>query len=72
MEGERGRIMIPYLKGISEKIAKKHNIATIYNPVQKLKQAVCNMKDQKDPLDRSCVVYKFGCKPYYPIRDFVG
>ena len=30
------------------------------------------MKDQKDPLDRSCVVYKFGCKPYYPIRDFVG
>ena len=67
--------MIPYVKGISEKISrefKKHNITTIHKPVQKLKQAVCNMKDQIDPLDRSCVVYKFDCKPCDPIRDYVG
>ena len=74
-EENRGRIMIPYLKGISEKIArefKRYNITTIHKPVQKLKQSVCNMKDRIDPLDRSCVVYKFDCKPCKPIRNYVG
>ena len=56
---------MPYIKTISEKIAKvmrNYNIKTIHKPTKKLKGYVCNMKTKVHPMDRVGAVYKVECK----------
>ena len=60
----KGKIVLPYIKGISEKITKvlkKFDIKTIHKPTKKLKNYVCNMKERIHPLDRVGAVYEVEC-----------
>ena len=70
-EERASTITIPYVKGVSEKIArelKKHNIQTIHKPTTKLKHVLFNkMKDKVNDLDRSGVIYKIDCKRHKEI-----
>ena len=51
----RGKVVLPYIKGTSEKLARtlrKYDIESIHKPTTKLKQTLCNkMKDKVEPLD---------------------
>ena len=61
---------MPYIKTISEKIAKvmkNYNIKTIHKPTKKLKGYVCNMKTKVHPMDRVGAVYKVECKRHKEI-----
>ena len=60
----RGRVVLTYVKGTSEKIAKvlkKYNIQSIHKPKNKLKNYVCNMKEKIHPLDKVGAVYEVKC-----------
>ena len=62
----RGRVVLPYVKGTSEKIArifKRYDIETIHKPSSTLKNLLCSkMKDKVDILDRTGAVYHIECK----------
>ena len=62
----RGKVVLPYVKGTSEKIArifKKYDLETIHKPSSTLKNLICNkMKDRIDILDRTGAVYHLECK----------
>ena len=62
----RGKVVLPYVKGISEKMArifKKYDIETIHKPTTKLKSLLCNkMKDKVEMLDRTGAIYYDWCK----------
>ena len=57
----RGKVVLPYVKGISEKMArifKRYDIETIHKPSTKLKSLLCNkMKDKVEMLDRTGAIY---------------
>jgi hypothetical protein len=57
-------VIIPYVKGTSERIGrvlKKHNIRTVFKPHKKLREVVRSVKDEVDPKDREGV-YRINCE----------
>lgn len=69
----RGKVVIPYIKTISEKIAKvykQYNVQTIHKPAMKLKSYICNMKDKVHQLDRVGAIYEARCEKHNVI--YVG
>ena len=76
----RGKIVLPYIKGTSEKLArifKRFDIETFHKPTTKLKAILCNkMKDKVEMLDRTGAVYYNLCKKKdcdeKPKNDYVG
>ena len=62
----RGKVVLPYVKGVSEKLAriyKRYDLETIHKPSSTLKNLLCNkMKDKVDVLDRTGAVYHIECK----------
>ena len=73
----RGKVVLPYTKGVSENLAKifrKHDIETIHKPTTTLKHLLCNkMKDKVNPLDKTGAVYYNNCKKHEdPKQDYVG
>ena len=73
----RGKVVLPYIKGLSENLAKifrKHDIETIHKPSTTLKNLLCNkMKDPVHPLDKTGTVYYNECKKHPdPKNDYVG
>ena len=69
-----GRISIPYVKGLSERIArsmKKHNIDAIHKPTSTIKNMLCSKaKDRLDPMDKPGAVYHIKCKNHRV--DYIG
>ncbi len=75
----RGKVIIPYVKGISEKLSrvfKKYDLETIHKPTMKLKNILCNkMKDKVENLDKTGAVYYTNCKKHKTEdekNDYVG
>ena len=73
----RGRVVLPYVKGISERmgrIFKKYNLETIHKPSAKIRHILCNkMKDKVEMLDQTGTVYYNYCKKHPdPKNDYVG
>ena len=70
--------MIPYVKGLSENLAKvfkRYDIETIHKPSATLKNIICKkMKDQVHVLDKTGAVYYNKCKRYNMPKknDYVG
>ena len=62
----RGKVVLPYVRGISENLArvfKRYDIETIHKPSSTLKNLLCNkMKDQVDILDKTGAVYHIECQ----------
>jgi len=55
---------IPYIKGISETIARilqPYNIRVAHKPITTLRQLLTNVKDKDGPSDRQGAVYKIKC-----------
>ena len=71
----RGKVVIPYVKGVSERLARtfrKYNIEAIHKPTTKLKHILCNkMKDKVEDLDKTGVVYYNTCRKH-PGSTYVG
>ena len=65
---KKGKVIIPYIQGTSEKLSKiykKYNIEAIHKPSTTLKNILCNqMKDQIHPLDKTGTVYYNNCKTH--------
>lgn len=61
----RGKVVIPYVKGVSEDLAriyKRYDIETIHKPSTTIKNALCNkMKDKIEVLDKTGAVYYNEC-----------
>ena len=74
-EERRGKVILPYIKGVSEWMARtfrRYSIETIHKPTQKLKNILCNkMKDQVATLDKTGGVYYNSCKKH-PGNTYVG
>ena len=74
-EERRGKVILPYIKGVSERMARtfrRYSIETIHKPTQKLKNILCNkMKDQVATLDKTGGVYYNSCKKH-PGNTYVG
>ncbi len=73
----RGKVVLPYIKGISEKLAKiykRYDIETIHKPSTKLKNLLCHkMKDKIHDLDKTGAIYYNNCKKHQdPKNDYVG
>ena len=73
----RGKVTIPYIKGLSENLArifKRYDIETIHKPTATIKNILCNkMKDQVHVLDKTGGVYYNNCKRHEePKNDYVG
>ena len=73
----RGRVVLPYVKGVSEKLGrvfKKYDLETIHKPSAKLRHILCNkMKDKVELLDQTGAVYYNNCKKHPdPKNDYVG
>ena len=73
----RGKVTIPYIKGLSENLArifKRYDIETIHKPSATIKNILCNkMKDQVHVLDKTGGVYYNNCKRHEePKNDYVG
>ena len=66
-------LTIPYVRTISEKIArsfKEHGIKTVHQPSTKIKNILFNNKDKVHHLDKSGIIYEVNCKKH---RDlYVG
>ena len=66
-------VTIPYVRTISEKIArsfKEHGIKTVHQPSTKIKNILFNNKDKVHHLDKSGIIYEVNCKKH---RDlYVG
>ena len=62
----RGKVVLPYTKGLSEKLSriyKKYDIETIHKPTSTIKNLICNkMKDKVEDLDKTGAVYYIDCK----------
>lgn len=60
-----GKVAIPYIKGVSEKIARlyrKHNINTIHKPTRTIKNTLCTKaKDPIHDLDKTGAIYHIEC-----------
>ena len=61
-------VSIPYVKGVSEKIAavyKRYNIRTAHRPSNTLKQSLCNkLKDPVHQLDKVDAIYEVRCEKH--------
>ena len=61
----RGKVVLPYTKGLSEKLSRiyrKYDIETIHKPSTTLKNMLCSkMKDKVEDLDRTGAVYHVEC-----------
>ena len=74
----RGKVVLPYVKGISERLTRifrKYNIRTIHKPSAKLKNILCNkMKDKVELLDKTGTVYYNQCHRHKEPKknDYVG
>ena len=77
----RGKIVLPYVKGVSEGLAriyKRYDIETIHKPSSTLKNLLCNrMKDKVEVLDKTGAVYhteciKKECREEREKDDYVG
>ena len=77
----RGKIVLPYVKKVSENLArvfKRYDIETIHKPSSTLKNLLCNkMKDKVDDLDKTGSVYynecvKKKCREERQKDDYVG
>jgi hypothetical protein len=72
-DGEKLRVCIPYVKHLSEKIARelrKHDFEVMYIPTTKIKNILCNnMKDLIPDLDKAGVNYDFYCRPHQDDYD---
>ena len=77
----RGKVVLPYVKGISETLArvyKRYDIETIHKPSTTLKNLLCcKMKDKVEILDKTGAVYhteciKKKCREERPKDDYVG
>ena len=77
----RGKVVLPYVKGISEKMArifKRYDIETIHKPSSTLKNLLCQkMKDKIHLLDKTGAVYhtecmKKKCREEREKDDYVG
>ena len=69
----RGKVVIPYIKKTSEKIAqvyKRFNVRTRHKPTRKLHGYVCNAKTPTHPLDRAGAVYEVECTRHK--EDYTG
>ena len=70
----RSRVVIPYIQGLSENIAriyKRYNIETVHKPTSTLKNILCNkMKDKVHELDVTGAVYHTECSKH--TRNYVG
>ena len=77
-EERRGKVILPYTKGISEKLGrifKRYDIETIHKPSTTIKNLLCNkMKDKVELLDKTGCVYYNDCKKHKEPRknDYVG
>ena len=64
----RGKVIIPYTKGLSERLGriyKRYDIEAIHKPTTKIKNILCNkMKDKIEPLDKTGAVYHNTCKKH--------
>ena len=74
-EERRGKVAIPYVKGLSERLGRvfrKYDIETIHKPTRTLKSILCcKMKDKVELLDRTGAVYYNQCQKH-PDCDYVG
>ena len=73
----RGKAIIPYVKGMSEnlaKIFKRYDLETIHKPSTTIRNLLCNkMKDKVEDLDKTGAVYYTNCKKHDdPKKDYVG
>ena len=72
-DGEKLRVCIPYVKHLSERIARefrKHDFEVMYIPTTKIKNILCNnMKDPIPDLDKAGVNYYFNCRPHQDDYD---
>ena len=62
-----GRVTIPYVKGLSEKINRiyqQHNIQAIHKPTTKLKNILCRTKDPLHHMDKPNAIYYSECKQH--------
>lgn len=60
----KGLVILPYIKGISEKIAnilKKQSIKVAYKPIRTIQSMFKKPKDQPDKDSSTAVVYKINC-----------
>ena len=73
----RGKVVLPYVKKVSENIAKilkRHDIEAIHKPSATLKNLLCSkMKDKVEDYDKTGAVYHNEClKHKEPKNDYVG
>ena len=73
----RGKVVLPYVKKVSENIAKilkRHDIEAIHKPSATLKNLLCSkMKDKVEDYDKTGAVYYNEClKHKEPKNDYVG
>ena len=68
------RITIPYMKKLSEKLAKtfrKYNIEVIHTSTTTIKNIVCNkMKDKVHDLDKTGTIYHIKCNKHS--KEYIG
>ena len=58
-------VTIPYMKGVSEAVARtlrRHGIATAVRPHKILRQLLVNPKDKRSVQESAVVVYSIPCK----------
>ena len=71
---EKPYVVIPYVKGTSEKIGKiykKYQVKPIYKPTTTLKNILCKTADKVDKMDKPGVVYQIKCKKHHNIT-YIG
>ena len=64
-ERSKGMVVIPYIKGVTEKLQrvyKKHNIATSVKPLRTIRNILVHPKDKIDKEKKSGVVFRIKCK----------
>jgi hypothetical protein len=60
-------VSIPYVKNVSEKLARSfrsYGISTTHKPSRTIKSAVCNMKEKVHEMDKVNAIYEFKCKKH--------
>jgi hypothetical protein len=61
----RGMIVVPYVEGVSEHVARdmnNYNIATAMKPHTTLRNLLVHPKDKREPLNSTDVIYSIPCK----------
>jgi len=70
----RGKVVIPYIRKVSEKVAttlRKYKIEAVHKPTNTIKNIVCNkVKDGIHDLDKADAIYQIVCKAHQ--ESYVG